>query len=607
MSTSLLVITPQSSFGDLIRESLEETNAYHVKVVSSAHDAFSLLKENNYSTALLDMDLENESILEIGLGLRVINENIHLVLMSRGGVISPAFEQLRPWTLLSKPFYPPDMLSMLDAMTSDNPANLDVKTLVFDEDEVNAEAVTSLPWLQDVSIAAQHLTRITLESSAQAALIVREEDLWAYAGELSQAATKEIVSTVSEKKKSGDLLRFIRLKATQAEHMLYATQLADNIMLAMVFDAETPFSTIRGQATNLAESLSMSKPVVQEPVFDEIVDKVVDAVPAQSHFIQEEESDELEDIDLPLITDILSNVPQPNPNSREAGQPISAAERRNEPIINASRRVRPVEPLFVAEPRPSVPVNRDMLFSRESSPAIPIRDLFVSDPIVNNIVDERIQFATDTEPEKFVVEEPDIAVTRVSKSVLRPETPIRRPRPDELAATQESPAQRRPDTPVRRPAPGELDETRPHSITEVTGRVLLEPSTSGMYDLTYACLLVPRFSTHHLTGDIAASLSEWLPQICIAYAWRLEYISVRPEYLQWVVNVPPSTSPGYLMRVMRQQTSERIFENFSRQKRENPSGDFWAPGYLIMGGTQPHPSKLVNDYIQRTRERQGMI
>jgi hypothetical protein len=59
------------------------------------------------------------------------------------------------------------------------------------------------------------------------------------------------------------------------------------------------------------------------------------------------------------------------------------------------------------------------------------------------------------------------------------------------------------------------------------------------------------------------------------------------------------------MRIMRQQTSEKIFSEFVRLKKENPSGDFWAPGYLIMGGTQPHPPQLVRDYIRQTRQRQG--
>ena len=80
-----------------------------------------------------------------------------------------------------------------------------------------------------------------------------------------------------------------------------------------------------------------------------------------------------------------------------------------------------------------------------------------------------------------------------------------------------------------------------------------------MYDLNYACLLVPRFGTHHLTGDLSERLSKWMPNICIAFGWRLEHLSVRPDYLQWVVNVPPTTSPGYLMRIMRKQTSNKIF------------------------------------------------
>ena len=127
-----------------------------------------------------------------------------------------------------------------------------------------------------------------------------------------------------------------------------------------------------------------------------------------------------------------------------------------------------------------------------------------------------------------------------------------------------------------------------------------------MAQLNFACLLVPRFTAHYMTGDLADRLSEWMPNICIAFGWRLEFVAVRPEYLQWVTNVAPNTSPGYLMRVMRQQTSEKIFAEFPRLQRENPSGDFWAPGYLIMGGLQPHPPQLVKDYIKQTRLRQGI-
>ena len=71
--------------------------------------------------------------------------------------------------------------------------------------------------------------------------------VWAYAGQLSQAAAQEIAKVLArnwDADKGGDLVRFARLDSTKAEHMLYATQLAEGMLLAMVFDAETPFSII---------------------------------------------------------------------------------------------------------------------------------------------------------------------------------------------------------------------------------------------------------------------------------------------------------------------------------------------------------------------------
>jgi REP element-mobilizing transposase RayT len=398
-----------------------------------------------------------------------------------------------------------------------------------------------LSWLQDVTKAAQHLTRLTLESSAQAALITRQDALWAYAGQLSQNAAKELAVTVTrhwDGQKGSDLLRFVRLEATKAEHMLYATRLADEVVLALVFDAETPFSTIRMQAGQLVNMLSTT-PAIETgtPAVKQNQAPASDEAPTQYN---EEDDESNQDLEIPNINDILNDIPSPTPP--KTGPLGKDAAWSTSPSNSRPRKV-----------------------SRESSPAVQVNDLLVSNQNEQTV--------------EHVVEDFD--------------------------ATMPSKSRQRPDTPVRRPNPGELDETRPHSITEVAGRVMLEPISPGLYNLTYACLLVPRFSSHYLTGDISDQMSQWLPQICIAFGWRLEYLAVRPEYVQWVVNVPPSTSPGYLMRIMRTQTSEKIFGEFPRTKKENPSGDFWAPGYLIMGGTQPHPPQLVKDYIKQTRTRQG--
>jgi REP element-mobilizing transposase RayT len=174
------------------------------------------------------------------------------------------------------------------------------------------------------------------------------------------------------------------------------------------------------------------------------------------------------------------------------------------------------------------------------------------------------------------------------------------------------------------PTPDEVDPfavTRRHTVAEQrqleaaeerasaptkARKIVLEPVSPALYNLSYACLLIPRFDRHYLTGDLADRVANWMQDVCIAYGWRLEHIAVRPEYLQWIANVPPTVSPGFIMRIVRQQISSRIIADFPRYAKENPSGDFWAPGYLIMGGPQPHPSKLIKDFIQQTRQRQGI-
>src|SRR5512140_3251194 len=104
--------------------------------------------------------------------------------------------------------------------------------------------------------------------------------------------------------------------------------------------------------------------------------------------------------------------------------------------------------------------------------------------------------------------------------------------------------------------------------------VRLEPVAERRpYDLSYACLLIPRFTAHYLIGDIAESLREWMHQICISFAWRLDDLRIRPEYMQWVLYVPPATPPTRCIRTVREQTSRFVFEDFPHIRQENLSTD----------------------------------
>ncbi len=581
MKADILVVTQQASFGELIRQSLSNTGSFRVHMANEKSQALLAAEKENFTLALLDTELGEKNVLEIGRSLRSMNPDLDLVILS-DGELPPSMDAIRPWVLLRKPFYLPDFIQLVRAVPIIPDQLLDAleeneetikpgsKEKMEEPTPQNAPQTLDIPWLNDVSKAAQHLTRLTLESSAQAALITREKELWAYAGQLSQNAANELASTVSrhwDGQKGNDLLRFVRLESTKAEHMLYATSMSTEVILALVFDAETPFSTIRSQANSLAHSLAIAKTGPLDSLERNPAPK---REQVQVEFEADEYDDSDEDLEIPSIADILDEIPPPIPAARAQVDAPQMSVDEDEEIVDVDTELELDPSAAVTRPSTPLPKKSGRRLSQESSPAIRLSDLIMTDQQV-----EQEEFQTDF--------------------------------PDELAATMPSKSQRRrPATPIRQSAPGELDETRPHSITEVASKMLPEAASPGMAQLNYACLLVPRFTAHYMTGDLADRMSEWMPNICIAFGWRLEFLAVRPDYLQWVVNVTPNTSPGYLMRIMRQQTSEKIFREFPRLKRDNPSGDFWAPGYLIMGGIQPHPPQLVKDYIKQTRQRQGI-
>ena len=515
---SVLVASATPGFGELIQQTLEETGVYKVLLVDNASEAVECVQTMKFALAILDHVLPDTNLLELIPKLLQVLPHLRLVIIPPGNdPNAPLLAQAGAHGYLTKPFYLPDLLDTIAEVLRQNsspweatiPAAAPAKVSLPPQVEASPSP-QSLDWLQDVSRAAQHLTRLSLESSAQAALIVRDGQLWAYAGQLAQPAAQEMARMVAAfwasdtaplpGGPSGDMVRLVRLDITRTEYMLYATTLGRGMVLALAFNAETPFSTIRTQASHLARALASPPGAQPAPM-----PRRPDAAIPLSQLPQ-----------TPDLRPLLDDVPPPRPSQAPASRP--------RPALSAQAAPKPEAGRVTSQPEPQI--------SLETFPA--------AAPL----------------PEAQPIEAQPV--------VARPAHP---------AAQDES--------------------------------LELHPITPGLHNLTYACLLIPRLPQHHLTGDLGARLGEWLPQLCLAYGWRLDHLAVRPDYLEWVAGVSPTTSPSYLMRVLRQQTSQRIFADFPSMGRENPSGDFWAPGYLIMSSSQPPPAHVVREFIQQTRHHQG--
>jgi REP element-mobilizing transposase RayT len=139
-----------------------------------------------------------------------------------------------------------------------------------------------------------------------------------------------------------------------------------------------------------------------------------------------------------------------------------------------------------------------------------------------------------------------------------------------------------------------VEDTAPHPGTGIQAA-----------QTAYTCVLLPRLPQHKLNGTLSQLISDGLPELCLSYGWRLECSDLQPDYLQWTLRVAPAVSPGNTVRILRRALSERIFELHPELRPLDLREDFWAAGYLILSGSAAPAPAALQDFILKTRRRQG--
>ncbi|NPV84539.1 MAG: hypothetical protein HPY45_00840 [Anaerolineae bacterium] len=134
-----------------------------------------------------------------------------------------------------------------------------------------------------------------------------------------------------------------------------------------------------------------------------------------------------------------------------------------------------------------------------------------------------------------------------------------------------------------------------------------EGFSSLFANLSYTCVLVPRFQETFIDQGLNNLLSTTVPKICMIFGWTLEKLEIKPNYMLWSVQVNPAVSPGNLIRVIRKRTSKNIFEAYPQLKLLNYTEDFWAPGYLVVSGIEKLNNDMLSDFIQQTYRRKNLL
>ena len=576
MAVSILIMTPVRSFGEFIQQAMDETGLNNVTLVHDKVHLMDQVHKGTFNVVVLDLDLEPDPI-ELIRSLNDLDGDLRLVAM-KDNTHPGDFDlsELKLAKFIDGKFNLPIFMDALNSVISDQ-TGLSISSLVVESGAASFPSQLikgkkgffpreAPEWLNEVERAAQYLTLLSLKSAAQAALICRRDELWAYAGHLARPAANELALSVWhywDRDGGSDLARFIRLKANDGEYMLYATGLGGDYILALAFEIETPFSDMRTEAGDLARKLKSpprelplfeSKEILpgKTPVENRVNDISTKNHRTLSHSVMGNESWPDQDLDIDrqaFFEDLLSAVEIPEPD----GMPSSFSGRPQPDLEIICDSVSDIDDGIRTSSR-----NKSLHESaHDNEDRIEIEDNAQSDPPPDFLPgqggNESVRFTENISPTHFTQ--------------------------DKIQGNQ----------------------TKPFVFED------FDPITPSFHNLTYACILVPRMPEHHLIGELETFLNHWVRQFALVLGWRLEHLTVCPEYLHWVAALSPDGSPGLMIVDLKQRLSKKIFGEFPRLERENPSGEFWAPGFLIINGRDSLPEGMVDAFIKKTRSFQGVL
>ena len=671
MTINILVATPQTSFGELLRLCLEESSKYRVRLVQNGHEALAASGRINFDLAILDAALTDQPFPTLIHSLTEPNPGLRLVVIPPENDPSRlSLNGLHPDAYLNLPFYAPDFFDLVGKLiASSNASDLASTEPV--------EAFHTPSFQKNTSQLTASLANQLVQTTAQAALVICRRELLASTGRLDLKQLQEMADILNhcwDDHDPSDLSRYVRLTGGGGEFKIYTTCLAEDTLMALVYDPAAPLTRMRSQAVKAAQALralpdearSAAAPVAQaeieqpspSPSFSVVEEPSIpgtSAPPISVDAGNDELADLLlttapsgqEDADLLLA---LENDTRPLPSQPPAAvtlaeyEPATTAQELNEPEdeftegsgeegempeVSLSDLLAAVPPPDPAERQWAPGIewingddenepSGDFLFPWEKADQVQAAKPASLEEIQVAPVSAPLTTARTVETTQPASILPIEAVMPVPVLPLHIPDPVPSEGATEKIIRMASKPMSEQVTAPMIVQPASLTQQIAPTANPISSQPMvvnpeiwnkneeLENLSAEFASLSYTCVMLPRLPDIQITGSLARKLAEWLPNICLAYGWRLVDQAIRPDTFQWTIQVSATVSPGSVVRVVRLQTSRYIFEQFKRFTDVIPSGDFWAPGYLIISGSQPPDPRLVGEYIHQTRKRQGV-
>jgi len=246
----ILIVDQDEAFATMLQESLEASGAYKATRVTSADEALQAVVEGNFDLAIIDLGLEDIDAVTLIRAIREAKPRLRLMLIPLvGEELPPEVQELNVQGVLPKPFFIGDLQQRIESAL---------------KKPVGRRAILRRkPSKRRKVDLYQVLSRLQEEMGAEALLLMNQDGLMAYAGDLGEEQAGNLSSLMV--KISSPLSEMAHLLGEEdfQQHLcegkryrLYTFALPGGNMLSIILRQDTPLGMVRYHARQAIEELT---------------------------------------------------------------------------------------------------------------------------------------------------------------------------------------------------------------------------------------------------------------------------------------------------------------------------------------------------------------
>lgn len=250
----ILVVDADEAFAMLLQQSLEEIGDLRADIAKSGRDALRATAAARYAMAIVDMDLPDLPADQVVRALRQEHPDLRLMVVPLEGETVPTeLADVSIQGTLSKPFFLPELPDRIRQALSRPVGTLEPETAPPPPPPAGTEAPSVLPLM----------SRLAQEVGAEAVLLIRNGELIAHTGRMSENGLTALTSLVSDAWRTSTRVAQIlgkeQLRFEQsiegAEYLMYSLAITEDLLLSVVVAGKVPLGMIRHRAKETAEAI----------------------------------------------------------------------------------------------------------------------------------------------------------------------------------------------------------------------------------------------------------------------------------------------------------------------------------------------------------------